>query len=201
MHPKSRTNNPGRWLVYSGALLAAGLAMAAWVGLKRQPWTNQPIAESALTDPDAIVAPAKGADGYWKINFNYLTAYEYQTPGAASFEPVQPVPGRTDGIPVNIRELDGRSVRLEGFMMPLALEKDGSVKEFLIMRSVLTCCYGATPMPTEWVVVKPGDKSAKVKPTMDVPLVFFGKLHVGELYRDGLFAGIYELELDQVTNP
>lgn len=201
MHPKSRTKNPARWLVYSCAFLAAGLSLAALFGRKSQPGSNQLIAAAALADPDVIAAPAKGAEGYWKINFNYLTAYEYQTPGATSFAPVKPEPGRKDGIPENIRELDGRSVRLEGFMMPLALEKDGSVREFLIMRSVLTCCYGATPMATEWVVVKPGDQSAKVKPTMDVPLVFFGKLHVGELYRDGLFAGIYELELDRVTNP
>ncbi len=188
-------------MIWSVILVAGALAVAALPGLRNPPRAVQPEAVASLTDPDAIVPPAKGADGYWKVNFNYLTAYEYQTPGAASFEPVQPVPGRKDGIPENIRELDGRSVRLEGYMMPMAMGKDGSVKEFLIMRSVQTCCYGATPSPTEWVVVKPGPISAKVKPAMDVPLVFFGKLHVGEVYHDSSFAGIYELDFERVTNP
>jgi hypothetical protein len=81
------------------------------------------------------------------------------------------------------------------------MDRDGSVKEFLIMRSVQTCCYGATPEPTEWMVVRLGPKSPKVKSAMDVPLVFFGTLHVGEIYRTGQFAGIYELEFAKLEKP
>jgi hypothetical protein len=198
MHAILRFKPPGRWVISAVVLGVGALAVAALPGPEPR---LQPVASATPAASDVVVPPTKGAGGYWQVNFNYLTSYDYQAPGAASFEPVKPAPGRTDGIPKNIRELDGRPVRLEGFMMPLAVEKDGSVKEFLIMRSVLTCCFGATPMPTEWVVVRPGKKSAKVKPTMDVPLAFFGKFHVGELYRDGLFAGIYELELDRVSNP
>lgn len=208
MHSETQATKPGRRLAYSLSLLGATLVAGTVFVLRESSGMSPPTAATAglvgptaPTDLDAIVAPERGANGYWKIGFNYLAAYEYKTPGADSFEPMKPVPGRMDGIPDNIRDLEGRSVRLEGYMMPLAMGKDGSVKEFLIMRSVMTCCYGATPSPTEWVVVKPGPKSAKVKPTMDVPLVFFGKLHVGELYRDSSFAGIYELDLDRVTNP
>lgn len=197
-----------RRLAYSLGSLAALLVAGTLFGVRNSTGMNQQstatgglLNPTAPTDPDAIVAPQKGADGYWKIGFNYLAAYDYRTPGADSFEPLKPVPGRTDGIPAEVRELDGRSVRLEGYMMPLAMDKDGSVKEFIIMRSVMTCCYGATPSPTEWVVVKPGPKSPKVKPMMDVPLVFFGKFHVGETYRDSSFAGIYELDFERVTNP
>ena len=208
MHSETQPIKPGRRLAYALSLLGATLVAGTLLVLGNSPGISPPSAvaaglpdPAAPTAPDAIVAPEKAADGYWKIGFNYLADYDYQTPGATSFEPVKPVPGRMDGIPADIRALDGRPVRLEGYMMPLAMEKDGSVKEFLIMRSVLTCCYGATPSPTEWVVVKPGPKSAKVKPTMDVPLIFVGTLHVGELYRDSSFAGIYELDLDRVTNP
>lgn len=150
---------------------------------------------------DAMAPPTQGADGYWRISFNDLTDFAYTLPGVDSLAPTKPVAGRVDGIPEDIQQLEGRPVRFEGYMLPLAMEKDGSVKEFLAMRSVQTCCYGATPAPTEWVVVKLGPKSPKVKATMDVPLVFSGKFHVGEIYRDGLFAGIYELELDRVAHP
>lgn len=189
-----------RW-AYSLGLLAVVGAAVLLPRLQDAPAGSRSGATAALMDSGVAAEPEQGPDGYWRINFSTLTAFDYQTPGADSFAALKPVPGRMEGIPDNIRQFHGRPVRLEGFMMPLAMNQDGSVKEFLIMRSVLTCCYGATPMPTEWVVVKPGPNAPKVLPTMDVPLFFFGKLQVGELYRDDLFAGIYELELDRVASP
>jgi hypothetical protein len=180
------------------ALVAGALAVAgSLAALATKSASPAPVA--AITEESG--PPAKGADGYWRINFNFLADFEYSPPGANALERATPVPGRTAGIPDEIQALQALPVRLQGFMLPLAMEKDGSVKEFLIMRSVQTCCYGATPAPTEWVVVKPGPNSPKVKALMDVPLVFSGKFHVGEVYRDGLFAGIYELDLDRVAQP
>lgn len=186
----------GPWMLVAGAM-----AVAAFSAAPSPAQTVGADAAPAAAVPEEVRPPTRGPDGFWRITFGNLAAFDYRAPGSDSLAPSKPVPGRKDGIPGEVQGLDGRKVRIEGYMLPVAMDKSGSVSEFMIMRSVQTCCYGATPEPTEWVVVKVGPKGPKVKPTMDVPLVFFGTLHVGEVYRTGQFAGIYELEFDKLTKP
>jgi hypothetical protein len=95
-----------------------------------------------------------------------------------------------------VRALDGKRVAVTGFMLPVKIE-NGLAKEFLLIRSPMMCCYGVTPATNEWVVVKMKGKG--VAPTMDVPLNFYGTLHVGVVIEEKMFAGLYELDGEKIS--
>jgi hypothetical protein len=157
------------------------------------------------------------ADGYWLVDFRHLASFAYQPPQAAT--PAQPGPSRVkalapplpvvpgaaempvagDRIPPEVRALDGKRVCLSGYMLPVTFDEKGFVKDFLIIRSTMTCCYGVVPGPTEWVVAKMDAKGSKAAPMMDVPLDFYGTLHVGEMFEGGAFEGLYRLEGEKVS--
>ncbi|MEI7567318.1 MAG: hypothetical protein WCJ10_05735, partial [Opitutaceae bacterium] len=73
----------------------------------------------------------------------------------------------------------------------------GLVKELLLVKDPMMCCYGVMPKINEWVVVKM--IGAGVKPLMDVPITFEGKLRVGEMYENGYLTGVYLLEGEKLV--
>ena len=132
--------------------------------------------------------PAK-ADGYEVVGFDRLAAFNYRPPETETAKPA-------DQIPAAIKALDQRKVAVTGFMLPTKMEK-GLVKEFLLVKDAMMCCYGAMPKVNEWIVVKmtgPG-----VKPLMDLPITFEGKLRVGEMFENGYLTGVYLLEGERLA--
>jgi len=160
-----------------------------------RPPTPPPAAAPAALSPPVAAAWSelkKDRDGYWEVDFGHLASYILETPALDAVRK----PGSVGRIPVPVRELDGRDVRVSGFMLPIKME-NGLVTEFLVIRSPMVCCYGVIPAPNEWVVVKmqgPG-----VRPAVDQPLVFRGTLHVGEIYDSDTFAGVYRLDGETVS--
>jgi hypothetical protein len=159
-----------------------------------------PAAASASTVTGATVAPVassafpavtQNADGVSNVGFEHLASYAYPMPTDSN----QPKPGSTDGIPGKVRELDGKRVCIEGYMLPMKLN-DGLVNEFLLIRSPMVCCYGAIPATNEWVVVK---MKTGTSPVMDVPIKLYGTLHVGAVYQDTSFAGLYAVDGEKVA--
>lgn len=133
--------------------------------------------------------PAK-AENYERVGFDRLASFEYTPPDYNPDKPGTPPP-KTDQIPAAIKALDQRKVIVTGFMLPVKMEA-GLVKEFLLVKDAMMCCYGVVPKTNEWIVVKmvgPG-----VKPLMDVPISFKGKLRVGEMYENDYLTGLYLLE-------
>src|ERR1035437_3758979 len=131
-------------------------------------------------------------DGYWNVSFGQLASYRLDppAPGAAA------KPGSLERIPAPLQQLDGQHVRVRGFMLPLKVE-GGLATEFLIVRNPMVCCYGMMPAPNEWVCVKTLGKGVPMQ--MDVPLVFSGTLHVGEIYENSFFIGVYQLDAEKVA--
>ncbi len=140
---------------------------------------SSPASEATPAEP-----PKAGADGVLTVGFAELAGFPY-TPPRPNDAPMQ-------GVPPSVRALDGRKVRVTGYMLPIALEA-GRCLQFLILRSQMGCCYGTMPQPTEWIVAT----SAKgVRPAQDVPLSFAGILRVGANFKQGVFTGIYNLEVN-----
>ena len=54
--------------------------------------------------------------------------------------------------PGNIEELDGRKVKLTGFMYPL--QQGDSIQYFCLLRTTQTCCYGPRPQFNQYVLVE-----------------------------------------------
>jgi len=59
--------------------------------------------------------------------------------------------------PESVRKLDGRKVRIIGFMYPL--QEGGNIQNFCLLRSTQTCCYGPKPQYNQYIFVE------MVKPT------------------------------------
>ncbi len=139
---------------------------------------------------------AAGSDGYEKVGFDRLASYTYNAPEVDPAKPDVPPPSGEAQIPDKIKALNRQKVAVTGFMLPVKMD-GGLVKEFLLVKDPMLCCYGVMPKLNEWVVVKM--VGAGVKPLMDVPITFEGRLKVGEMYENGYLTGLYLLEGDRMA--
>jgi hypothetical protein len=134
---------------------------------------------------------APPADGYEKVGFDRLASYAYTAPETEGTAPKAPSPSGASRIPAAVRALDQQKVAVTGFMLPVKMD-GGLVKEFLLVKDPMLCCYGVMPNMNEWVVVRM--TQGGVKPLMDVPISFYGVLRVGAMYENGYMTGVYLLE-------
>ena len=141
-------------------------------------------------------AEAAKAD-YAAVGFDKLASYNFTPPEADSSTPNAKPPSGADQIPDRIKALDQQKVAVTGYMLPTKME-GGLVKEFLLVKDPMMCCYGVMPKINEWVVVKM--TGTGVKPLMDIPITFDGKLRVGEMYENGYLTGVYLLEGDKMAD-
>lgn len=177
--------------VVTAPTITAAMASAA----ANQPTVTKEQAAAFAAQSSTVRADLsfkKAPDGYWSVDFGQLASFVFDlpVPGAA------PTPGSVDRIPAPLRKLDGQRVRLSGFMLPIRVA-GGVTTEFLIVRSPLVCCYGVTPAPNEWVCVKMIGQGVPMQ--MDTPLQFSGTLHVGEIFENNFFVGLYRLDADKVS--
>jgi len=148
-----------------------------------------------LRAAEAVPAAAVSEE-YPKVGFDRLASYTFTPPEADSTAPNATPPSGANQIPEKIKALDQQKVAVTGFMLPVKMD-GGLVKEFLLVKDPMMCCYGVMPRINEWVVVKMVGKG--VKPLMDIPITFEGKLRVGEMYENGYLTGVYLLEGDRMA--
>ena len=144
-----------------------------------------------------VAAEKPSLDGYEIVGFDRLASYTFTPPEAdPAAAPASTPPSGANQIPDRIKALDQQKVAVTGFMLPVKMD-GGLVKEFLLVKDPMMCCYGVMPKLNEWVVVKMLGKG--VKPLMDIPITFEGKLKVGEMYENGYLTGVYLLEGDKMA--
>jgi len=124
------------------------------------------------------------------VDVNALVDYIFspETELARSFE-----------FPKHIKALDGKEAAIVGYMIPLEYKpRTEEIKIFMLVRDLMSCCFGNSPRPDEWVYVEmEGDTSAKFYPYM--PITAHGILHVGRLEDEfGFSAGVYSLKARSV---
>ena len=141
-------------------------------------------------------ADAPKAGEIEKVGFDRLASYNFTPPEADPATPNAPPPSGAAQIPDRIKALDQHKVAVTGFMLPTKME-GGLVKEFLLVKDPMMCCYGVMPKINEWIVVKM--IGTGVKPLMDLPITFEGKLRVGEMYENGYLTGVYLLEGEKLA--
>jgi hypothetical protein len=54
--------------------------------------------------------------------------------------------------PESVKKLDGRKVRIMGFMYPL--QEGANIQNFCLLRSTQTCCYGPKPQYNQYIFVE-----------------------------------------------
>lgn len=180
---------------------------------------DQPAEISAPPSPTENFPELKqDAAGNWLVGFQHLASFSFgrhktsfeEDPsisfGREKFVRLRPddsdtvemptEPGTSGTIPAKVRALNGKKVCISGYMLPVKME-NGFVKECLVMRNQMMCCFGRRPELNEWVVVKMTGKG--VPSTMDTPISFYGTLYVGEIFENSVFEGLYELAGEKIS--
>jgi hypothetical protein len=140
--------------------------------------------------PPATNTAAAGSGTVVNADFETLASFDFYVPDSAITNRAG-LDKAAKQIPESIRKLDGKVVRIRGFMVPLK-ESAEKTTEFLITRSQPSCCFGGATGLSEIVTVKASGKGVFVK--MDDAVAIEGTLHVGPITESGWIVGIYQME-------
>jgi hypothetical protein len=128
--------------------------------------------------------------GYINVDLFTLNNYGYLPPRPADVKAGKPF---KSPIPESIKALNGKRVRIDGFMIPFD-QASTRVSEFMLVASYDSCGFGDLPTSmNDWVYVEmlPG-KVAHYTPN---PIVVLGQFEVGEQYDEaGFVTSIYRLK-------
>lgn len=98
------------------------------------------------------------------------------------------------GMPKRVKELDGKKVLMTGFMLPI--DEVQNIKEFLLVKSLWSCCYGQPPDIHGIVrVVMPKGKTTDY---FFDPLKIVGTFKVEATVMDGYCVDIYQLHVESL---
>lgn len=98
------------------------------------------------------------------------------------------------GMPEKLKDLTGRKVMMTGFMLPI--DEVENIKQFLLVQSLWSCCYGQPPDINGIVrVVMQGGKRLDYQYE---PLKVVGTFRVGPTMEEGYCVDIYQLEATEV---
>jgi hypothetical protein len=156
-------------------------------------------AQAAATNaaPAGTNIVIKTVAGVVSADFETLAAYSFAVPDMTAAN--HPTVGQAEKqIPAVIKGLDGKTVRIRGFMMPVK-EVQGKTTEFLITRSQPSCCFSGATEINEFVTVKAPGKGFDTM--MDDPVTIQGTLHVGAIVDGGFIVGLYQLDADKLVPP
>lgn len=196
--------------------LALGASLTYWLNsVSAPPARTKPVATQGtlLSAPvekvaapenkgPAPLAPSSTNPDFLSVGFDTLGAFYYEIPSndGETLKLADPQLARPkDQIPAPVKALTGKKVAVQGFMVPVKVEK-GATKQFLLVKDQSLCCFGRMPRMNEWVSVKmAGDKSARF--IGDQPITVFGTITVGEEYEKGEVLSIFRMEADDVAGP
>ncbi len=153
----------------------------------------------AIDSTETVAAPTEMIGDYLRVPFGFLGDYWLDEPDwrqLADTEYIASLSYDTE-IPDKVKQINGKKVAITGFMLPIDVDK-GKVKRFLLLKSTMSCCFGVAPRINEVIYVE-SSKKEKIQTVMDMPITVFGKLSVGQQFREDLMLmGVYQLELDEV---
>lgn len=153
----------------------------------------------AVDTAEAVATPTETIDDYLRVPFSFLSDYWLDEPDwrqLGDAEYIESLSYDTE-IPDKVKQLNEKKVAITGFMLPIDVDK-GKVRRFLLLKSTMSCCFGVAPRINEVIYVE-SSKKQKIQSVMDTPITVFGKLSIGQQFREDLMLmGVYKLELDEV---
>jgi len=151
-------------------------------------------ARSASAPPDTT--PQKvvvdGAEVF-ALGFDKLSGFNYTLLDAGTGATPEQIAEhrKKDQVPDWLHIYDGKRVVLTGYMMPLQVE-NGRSKKFVMMRDVMTCCYGAVPNMNDYLIVTM--KGVGVEVVQDVPVEMLGTFRIDQKYEDGFVVSLFVMD-------
>ena len=162
-----------------------------------RPAADQPIPKG--TDP-ADIAAMKSAEQM--LELERKLAEEMKAGKITGLDKILPFDELTSwpyedglkGMPKRIKDLSGKKVMMTGFMLPI--DEVEKIKEFLLVQSLWSCCYGQPPDINGIVrVVMPKGKTTDY---FFDPLKIVGTFMVEATMLDGYCVDIYQLHVESL---
>jgi hypothetical protein len=101
---------------------------------------------------------------------------------------------RGGNIPADVQALDGSTVRITGFMIPM--DQAENITQFALVPSLFACCFGQPPTIQHTIVVNcPDGKAVSYYPD---EISVEGTLNVEEKTEDDFIVSIFEIEVNSV---
>ena len=157
---------------------------------KREPFV---LPEDADPLDPAVYGWEKDEDGHWIISWSDLSL-EGVDKDLLLDALVYPEEYEDEEIPFpdRIKALDGEKVALTGYMIAVTWNDD-RVKNFMLVRDLMACCFGGSPEPDEWVDVTMEGKGSPY--IQFVPVVTRGTFHIQGLSdAAGYATGAFRME-------
>ena len=200
----SRNSRFVQWLPGDVLRLMGGFEIqSADYNVETEPELTDPIPINfslfAVDIAEGVAVPTEMIGAYLRVPFSFLGDYWLDEPDwrqLADSEYIASLSYDTE-IPDEVKQIDGKKVAITGFMLPIDVDK-GKVQRFLLLKSTMSCCFGVAPRINEVIYVE-SSKKQKIQTVMDMPITVFGKLSVGQQFREDLMLiGVYQLALDEV---
>ena len=193
-----------QWLPGDVLRLVGGFEIqSADYNVKTEPELTAPIPVNfslfAVDIAEGATVPTEMIGAYLRVPFGFLGDYWLDEPDWQKMTNPEYIASLSYDaqIPDKVKQIDGKKVAITGFMLPIDVDK-GKVKRFLLLKSTMSCCFGVAPRINEVVYVE-SSKKQKIQSVMDTPITAFGKLSVGQQFREDLMlVGVYQLALDEV---
>ena len=140
---------------------------------KREPFA---LPEDANPLDPAVYGWEKDEDGHWIISWSDLSL-EGIDKDLLLDALVYPEEYEDEEVPFpdRIKALDGEKIALTGYMIAVTWNDD-RVKNFMLVRDLMACCFGGSPEPDEWVDVTMEGKGSPY--IQFVPVVTRGTFHI-----------------------
>ncbi|MCH2102958.1 MAG: DUF3299 domain-containing protein [Planctomycetes bacterium] len=151
---------------------------------------NSVVASIEPKEPEPEPEPFD-EEGYETINFDLLGEFEY--PVYVKIKEGEELPE----IPEEVRTQNGKKIKITGFMNPVRFDREG-VSEFLLVKDILGCCFGATPKMNHWIRVRMKEGERAKFYAYD-QLTVLGEFEVSEEVEDGYVMSIYRMTVDHLT--
>jgi hypothetical protein len=113
-----------------------------------------------------------------KVTFKTLSTYPVEAAGEA--------------VPAAFRELNGARVVVTGYVLPLSYA-NGRTRQFMLMRSQASCCFGLPPKANEFVLVTT-EAEEGVPAIQDVPAAMTGVFRVEPVKSGDVVLQCFRLE-------
>ena len=141
--------------------------------------------------------PLEENSEYKLIPFRDLTGFVYEVEWESDGQDFD-FSAYCQRVPKKVREKNGISVAVEGFMIPTVVDENNLVKEFLLLPDQMSCCFGKTPEANGWIVVN-APKGVDV--IMDEVIRATGLFTVEERWDEEFFVGLYHMTCEEILGP
>ncbi len=147
------------------------------------------VGSAAPVPADPAAAPAVARVPHPPVKDGEVVEMAIKDLGNFEYDPDNGSP-----IPDDVKALNGKTIRLRGYMIPM--DQAENISKFALVPSLFNCCFGQPPQIQHTIVVTcPKGKAVNYYPD---EIIVQGKLTVDVVKDDGFIVGIFALETSSV---